>query len=117
MTAEVQCRSARSLLEAQDDILCISYLLTPHPWRDPSKRNCLLLFDVLIEDLRDLARAFLGMTLLAALVVYVGYTEPCCVALGPLEVAAGVPLAHRVPRNTSGNLVDMTSTNESKGPT
>lgn len=60
----------------------------------------LLLFYVLIEDLRDFARAFLRVALLAALVVYVGYTESRSVALGPFEVTAGTPSAYHTPRNT-----------------
>lgn len=71
-----------------------AHLLAPHPWRDPAERNCLLLFDVLIEDLRDFLRTFLRVALLAALVIHIGYTKTCRVAFGPLEVAAGTLLAH-----------------------
>lgn len=46
------------------------------------------------------------MTLLAALVVHIGYPESCRVAFGPLEIAAGTPLAHDGPRNIGGDLND-----------
>jgi hypothetical protein len=52
------------------------------------ERN-LLLFDVLVKDFRDFARALLRIALLPTLVVDIGNAETCRVALGPLKVAAG----------------------------
>lgn len=50
----------------------------------------LLLFDVLVKDFRNFAGALLGISLLATLVVDIGDAEACCVAFGPLEVAAAM---------------------------
>jgi hypothetical protein len=41
-----------------------------------------------LEDFANFVSALLGISLLAALVINVRDTESCCVALGPLEVAA-----------------------------
>jgi hypothetical protein len=48
----------------------------------------LLLFDMFFKDFANLVSALLGISLLAALVIDVRDAESCCVALGPLEVAA-----------------------------
>ena len=52
--------------------------------------SCGLLLNQSIEDVSDLFRALLGVTLLAALVVNKGDTEARLISLGPFEIAAQV---------------------------
>ena len=58
--------------------------------------HALLLFDILVKDFRDLACAFLRVSLLAALVVNVSDAKSRRITLGPLEIAThrGVKRQH-----------------------
>lgn len=54
------------------------------------------------------------MTLLATLIIHIGYPETRRVAFGPLEVTASTPLAYGHLRNTDGKLIDVTLTGGSE---
>ena len=84
--------SARSVLESPNasqvfTFDSMSFLSRLHR-HTPQPLTMLLLFDVLVKNFRNLARALLRVSLLSTFVVDIGDAKACRVALGPFEIAA-----------------------------